>query len=75
MMIYLDYNSTTPLSDDVLAAMSPWFQDRFFNPSSAHVGGREAAAVIEESESELLALLGCRSGRACLLYTSDAADE
>jgi cysteine desulfurase len=32
-MIYLDYNATTPVSDEVLEAMLPWFQDRFANAS------------------------------------------
>ena len=72
-MIYLDYNSTTPLSDSVLAAMTPWFQDSFSNPSSAHGGGREAAAVVERSESELLELVGCRSARA--VFTSGATES
>ena len=72
-MIFLDYNSTTPLSDSVLAAMTPWFQNSFFNPSSTHGGGREAAAAVERSEAELLELVGCRSGRA--VFTSGATES
>ena len=72
-MIYLDYNSTTPLADGVLEAMVPWFQDSFFNASSAHHGGRQASAVVERAEAKLLELMGCRSGR--VVFTSGATES
>ena len=72
-MIYLDYNSTTPLDDSVLQAMNPWFQASFFNPSSAHRGGREAAEAVERAESALLEVVGCRAGSA--VFTSGATES
>ncbi len=30
--IYLDHNATTPLDDDVLAAMLPFLREEFGNP-------------------------------------------
>jgi cysteine desulfurase len=32
--IYLDHAATTPVSDKVLAAMMPYFSEKFFNPSA-----------------------------------------
>jgi cysteine desulfurase len=33
---YLDYNATTPVDPAVVAAMQPYLDTRFGNPSSAH---------------------------------------
>ena len=37
--IYMDYAATTPMSEEVVEAMVPYFQDRFANPSSTHPMG------------------------------------
>ena len=37
--IYMDYAATTPMSEEVVEAMIPYFQDRFANPSSTHPMG------------------------------------
>ncbi len=34
--IYLDYNGTTPHDPKVIAAMRPFFENEFGNPSSSH---------------------------------------
>ena len=46
-MIYLDYQSTTPVAPEVAAAMRPWIEEKFANPHSPSKWGREAAAAIE----------------------------
>ncbi|MHB0867354.1 MAG: aminotransferase class V-fold PLP-dependent enzyme [Thermoleophilia bacterium] len=40
--IYLDYNATTPVSQEVIDEMLPFFHDRFGNPSSSHWHGKRA---------------------------------
>ena len=40
--MYLDHNASTPVHPEVLAAMLPYFCERFGNPSSVHGFGREA---------------------------------
>jgi cysteine desulfurase len=35
-MVYLDYNATTPLAAEALAAMLPFLRDSFGNASSIH---------------------------------------
>lgn len=37
--IYMDYAATTPMPEEVVEAMIPYFQDRFANPSSTHPMG------------------------------------
>lgn len=37
--IYMDYAATTPMPEEVVEAMLPYFQDRFANPSSTHPMG------------------------------------
>ena len=45
-MIYLDYNATTPIAPEVIAAMQPFLAGGFGNPSSAHALGRTARAQV-----------------------------
>lgn len=51
--IYFDYAATTPVHDDVLRAMMPYFQQDFGNPSSIHAWGQEAEGAIEKSRSQI----------------------
>ena len=59
MRIYLDANATTPVLPEVLAAMQPFWNERFGNPSSAHAGGQGTRAAVERARGEVAALLGC----------------
>lgn len=57
--VYLDNQSTTPCDPRVVAAMLPWFTERFGNPHSAeHVAGREAEAAVEAARAEIANLIG-----------------
>ena len=70
-MIYLDYQATTPLAPEAYAAMEPWLKDGFWNPHSAHAGGRKAAAAIEVAREQVAALLPA-GGR--VIFTSGATE-
>lgn len=70
-MIYLDYQATTPVAPEVFAAMEPWLKDNFWNPHSAHAGGRRAAAAVEAARAQVAALLPS-GGR--VLFTSGATE-
>ncbi|HVQ07821.1 MAG TPA: cysteine desulfurase family protein [Allosphingosinicella sp.] len=60
--VYLDYQATTPLAPEALAAMRPWLEDKFANPHSSHKFGREAAAAVEVARAQILdALMGTRT--------------
>ncbi len=70
-MIYLDYQSTTPMAPEVFAAMEPWLKDGFANPHSAHVPGRAAAAAVEVARDQIAAMLP-KGGR--VIFTSGATE-
>ena len=65
-MIYLDYQATTPVAPEVLAAMRPWIEEKFANPHSASLWGSEAAAAIAMPATRSRRRSG--SGRALRLH-------
>lgn len=58
MLVYLDNNATTRVHPDVLAAMLPFFRERFGNPSSLHRLGAEAAGALDEAREAVARALG-----------------
>lgn len=57
--VYLDNQATTPCDPRVVAAMLPWFTERFGNPHSAeHAMGQEAEQAIEHARAQVAALIG-----------------
>jgi cysteine desulfurase len=56
-MTYLDYQATTPLAPEALAAMLPWLESQHANPHSAHAPGRKAKAVVEVARDDVAALM------------------
>ena len=57
--VYLDNQSTTPCDPRVVAAMLPWFSERFGNPHSAeHVMGSEAERAVDKARVQIAALIG-----------------
>ncbi len=58
--VYLDNNATTPLHPWARAAMLPWLDERWGNPSSRHAFGQAARGAVEEAREEVAALLGAR---------------
>jgi cysteine desulfurase len=47
--IYLDHAATTPMDEEVLRAMEPFFSEHFGNPSSLYGIGLDAKRAIEHS--------------------------
>jgi cysteine desulfurase len=60
MSIYLDHAATTPLREEVLAAMVPFLTDHFGNPSSLHADGRRARQGLDEAREVIAAILGAK---------------
>jgi cysteine desulfurase len=56
-VIYLDYQATTPLAPEALAAMLPWLEAQHANPHSAHAPGRAAKAAVEVARAHVAALM------------------
>lgn len=55
--IYFDNAATTPLDPRVRAAMQPYFDGDFGNPSSLHSEGRAARAAVEQARRHVAALV------------------
>lgn len=56
--IYLDYNATGPVAEEVAAAMEPFLRQCWGNPSSQHSFGREAKAAVEAAREQTAAFIG-----------------
>ena len=56
--IYLDYNATTSHAPEVVAAMRPFLEEHFGNPSSAHVYGRVMREAVDKARIQVADLLG-----------------
>src|SRR4029079_1517055 len=56
--IYLDHAATTPVDERVVAAMLPYFTERFGNPSSIYRAGRAALEALDDAREAVAAVLG-----------------
>jgi cysteine desulfurase len=73
IMVYLDYNATTPLDPRVLEGMAPVLTDVFGNPASLqHIHGREAAELVEGARDRVSHAVGAR--RQEVIFTSGATE-
>ncbi len=74
MPIYLDYHATTPVDERVLAAMLPWFSERFGNPHSRdHRHGWEAEEAVEAARAQVAAAIGAQARE--IVFTSGATES
>ncbi|MDO8551390.1 MAG: cysteine desulfurase family protein [bacterium] len=71
--IYLDYAATTPVSKEVLEAMTPYFSKYFGNASEPHQWGIEAKLGIEKARSQVAAALGAKEKE--IVFTSCATES
>lgn len=70
--IYFDYNATTPLAPEVIAAMQPYLTKGFGNPSSLHWAGIPARDAVETARCQVAALLRCDATE--IVFTSGGTE-
>lgn len=72
MTLYLDYAASTPVSQYVLDAMSPWQSENFANPSASHSYGKKAFNAIEEARTIIADKIGAMPSE--IIFTSGASE-
>lgn len=73
--VYLDHAATTPVREEVLEAMAPFFSARFGNPSSVHKWGREARVALDDARERLAACLGAHADEVCFTSCGTEGDN
>ena len=72
MMIYADNVATTKMSRTAIAAMLPYMEESYGNPSSLYAFGQQAREALEEARSRIAACLGCEPRE--LTFTSGGSE-
>ncbi len=72
--VYFDNNATTRPAPEVVAAMLPFFQQDYGNPSSPHSGARAPALALDDARRRLARLIGAPDP-ARLVFTSGGTES
>ncbi len=56
--VYMDHGATTPVREEVLEAMLPYFKEEYGNPSSVHSQGRTVRSAVEKAREKTAQALG-----------------
>jgi cysteine desulfurase len=70
---YLDNNATTPLLPEALAAMLPYFGERFGNPGSLHQAGQRTRLARDAARAQVARLIGARTDE--IVFTSGGTES
>ncbi len=73
MRVYMDHSATTPMREEVLDAMVPYFTEKFGNASSVHAYGRTAGEALEAARSAIASLLGAEPPE--IVFTSGGTES
>lgn len=72
-MIYLDNAASTPVSDEVLQEMLPYFKENYGNPSSIHRFGRISTKAIDVARKRIAELINAQPNE--ILLTSGGTES
>ena len=72
MKVYADNAATTAMSQTAIAAMMPYFDKIYGNPSSLHSIGQEAKEALENARATVAQCLGCEPRE--ILFTSGGSE-
>lgn len=56
--VYLDYAAATPMDEQVVAAMLPYFSEKFFNPSSPYLPALDVKYEYNQAKAKIAKALG-----------------
>jgi cysteine desulfurase len=71
-IVYADYQSAKPVDGRVVAAMLPYFTQKFGNAASLHGVGDTATAALEEARARVAAFFGAKPGE--IVFTGSATE-
>ena len=72
--VYMDYGAASPVDERVLAAMMPFFSEKFGNPSSLHAAGREPRKAMEEARAKVASLFNAKRKEE-IIFTSGGTES
>jgi cysteine desulfurase len=70
--IYFDYNASTPIHPEVVAAMQPFMTRHWGNPSSGHWASRPAAEALAKARGQVASLVGAQPEE--VVFTSGGSE-
>lgn len=70
--IYLDNAASTPMLNEVMTEMMPYFKEHYGNPSSLHRFGRVTMRAIENARTRVSSLIGCKKNE--IIFTSGGTE-
>ena len=70
--IYLDFNASTPVAQEVIAAMKEVLEVPYGNPSSDHWAGKPAKEAVDKARTQVARLLGCKPNE--IVFTSGGSE-
>jgi len=69
----MDYAATTPVDEEVLKEMLPYFKEKYGNASSLHSFGREAFDAIENAREQVARMINSTSDE--IIFTSGGTES
>lgn len=72
-MIYMDHAATTPARPEVVAAMLPYFSEKFGNASSLYALAQESRKALDEARESVANVLGSRPSE--VIFTSGGSES
>lgn len=73
--VYADNAATTPVSREVVEAMSACFETAWGNPSSQHSKGYEAKALVDDARARIARVLKCNPNELYFTASGTEADN
>jgi cysteine desulfurase len=71
-VVYLDHAATTPMRAEAIAAMEPFLDVQYANPSGSHRFARDARKVLDECRDDVADVFGCHAGE--IIFTGGGTE-
>jgi len=72
-LIYLDHAATTPVKDEVMTVMLPYFSQMFANASGGYNMARAGRRAIDTARSQIASAIGSKNGE--IYFTSGGSES